>query len=331
MTRIAFLINPIAGGGRALRGWESFRGRIGGEVSFDSYRSERPGQAVELAERAALRGYDVVVAVGGDGTIHETVNGLMRAGYRNGAYTGPCLGILPLGRGNDFARTFRLQGDIEEVWRRQLAALDGPRHHVDVGRLASDDEPPWYFVNMCGAGFDADVAAMANRLPRRLGGALPYVMGIIFNFVALKSRQLEIELSDVIEVSEYTFGGWDNIIENRDDGGLVNIRVQEQLLLTLTGIGRFLGGGMMLLPFAEPSDGYLDVMLVRPVGRVRLLRVLGSSFRGEHVAEPEVAYFRARRVMIRGPSGTNFHADGDYVRQEAAVVDALPRVLPVLF
>lgn len=331
MTRIAFLINPIAGGGKALRGWESLQAAIGGDISFESYRSERPGMAVELAERAALDGYDAVVAVGGDGTIHETVNGLMRVGYRNGEYRGPSLGILPLGRGNDYARTFRVQGDLTAVYKRQMAALNAPKHHVDVGRLASDDEVPWYFVNMCGAGFDADAAATANRLPRRLGGALPYIMGIIFNFIALKSRHLEIELSDVIEVPGYAIGKWDNIVTNTDDAGLMSIRVDDQLLLTLTGIGRFLGGGMMLLPFAEPSDGYLDVMLVRPVGRVRLLRVLGSSFRGEHVAEPEVAYFRARRAVIRGPSGTNFHADGDFVRQQTAVVDALPRVLPVLF
>lgn len=331
MSRIAFLINPIAGGGRALRGWESLQGRIGSDVEFDSYRSERTGQAVELAQRAALQGYDAVVAVGGDGTIHETVNGLMQVGYKDGEYSGPSLGMLPLGRGNDFARTFGVNGDMEAIWKRQLAVLDGRKRSVDIGRLASEDGVPWYFVNMCGAGFDADVAATANRLPRRLGGALPYVLGIIFNFATLKSRRLEIELSDVIEVSGYTPGKWESITTDTDDGGLVNVRVEDQLLLSLTGIGRFLGGGMMLLPFAEPRDGYLDVMLVRPVGRVRLLRVLGSSFKGEHVAEPEVAYFRARRATIRGPSGTNFHADGDFVRHQAVVVDALPRILPVLF
>ncbi len=332
MTKVLFIVNPIAGGGRALRGWRVLRPQLPPGAAFNHVQTRSPGEGVRLAARAVTEQYDAVVPVGGDGTIQEVVNGLLSAGLVNSRYTGPVMGLLPLGRGNDFARTFEVGGKLKDLWMKQWWALTGhaAERRVDVGRLTTVAGSS-YFINMCGAGFDADVAATANRLPRRLGGALPYLAGIFLRFIALSSRLLQIHMSDVVPVEGCEPRRWRTMVTARTDDGREDITVRQRFLLVLAGVGRFLGGGMMLLPHAEPRDGYLDVMLAGPVSRLRLLRVLRSSFTGRHILEPEVAYFRARRLSVRGTADTNIHADGDYVGTGSVEIDALPRVLPVLF
>ena len=330
MSRVAFIVNPIAGGGRALRGWRALRPHLPAQGTFDQYLTRSPGEAVRLAEMAARQNYDAVVPVGGDGTIQEVVNGLLGVGLGGSRYMGPAMGMLPLGRGNDFARTFDLRGQLSDMWLRQWRSLKGLHRQIDVGRQICAGRTS-YFINMCGAGFDADVAATANRLPRRLGGALPYLCGIFLRFIALSSKALKIHMSDVVPVEGCPHRAWHTITTTQGDDGRTDIRVQQRFLLVLAGVGRFLGGGMMLLPHAEPRDGYLDVMLAGPVGRMRLLRVLRSSFAGEHIREPEVAYFRARSLSVIGTADTNIHADGDYVGTGSVKIDGLSRILPVLF
>ncbi len=330
MPRVAFIVNPIAGGGRALRGWKALRPHLPAEGSFDPYLTRSAGEGVRLAEMAARDNYDAVVSVGGDGTVQEVVNGLLGVGFSRSRYSGPAMGMLPLGRGNDFARTFELRGEVRDLWDKQWRALKGSHRQVDVGRQTCAGRSS-YFINMCGAGFDADVAATANRLPRRMGGALPYLCGIFVRFIALSSQALNIHMHDVVPVEGCAHRPWDTITTMQGEDGRIDVTVKQRFLLVLAGVGRFLGGGMMLLPHAQPRDGYLDVMLAGPVGRLRLLRVLRSSFAGEHVCEPEVAYFRARSLSVIGTADTNIHADGDYVGTGSVKIDGLSRILPVLF
>ena len=330
--RMAFIINPVAGGGRAIRGWKSIVSSFGGDIDADEFISRAPGDAKDLARIAAGHGYDSVIAVGGDGTLHEVVNGLMAGGWRDGVYSGPRLGLLPLGRGNDFARTFRISGKLSDIWGQQAGQnLPTAGRLIDVGRLRTATGEVSHFVNMCGAGFDADVAATANRMPRAFGGAVPYLAGILVHFLTLRARPLRVLLRDVQPVEESRPAVWDTIREEPSSNGRVDLLIEDKMLLALSGIGRFLGGGMKLLPHADPVDGFLDVMLARPTGRLRFVRVLQRSFSGEHLSEERVAYFRARRMEITADGATNVHADGDFVGRGSVEIEVLPRVLPTLF
>ncbi len=324
-VRYAAIINPIAGGGRALRGWRALREIIHRTGELEEYYTEYPGHATEVARVLTRKSYTMAIAVGGDGTIHEVINGLMEENG-DGHYVGPLFATLPLGRGNDFARTFQLAMDPGEAWAYQTNGRVKGRL-IDIGRVEPDQGAGSYFVNMCGAGFDADSAAVANRLPRGLGGALPYVVGVLVNFIRLRNRALEVRLRGAERVSAFSPPGWAPAGPDLDG----NLVLSDAFLLTSIGIGKYLGGGMMLLPHADPTDGMLDVMVARRVGRARLLRILPGIFRGEHLGEPEVSYYRAREVEILAPENTHIHADGDPVGTGGATVRVIPKVLPVAF
>ncbi len=323
--RIAAIINPVAGGGRATSGWRDLRETVRGFADVDEFFSQYPGHAAEMARDLSPDGYAMAMAVGGDGTVHEVVNGLMtRAG--NGRYTGPSFGAIPLGRGNDFARTYGLTLEPGSAWQAQSQS-NGNHRRIDIGVITPFVGQPAYFVNMCGFGFDADAAATANRLPRQLGGALPYVLGVLGAFVSMNNRELSIELEGLQPVASVVQPKWaPTTLE-----GSESLEMSDRFLLASAGIGRYLGGGMMLLPHADPSDGLLDVMLARRVRRLRLLKILHRVFEGGHVGEPEVAYYRARKVRIAGSPGTNIHADGDPVGGTGADISVLPGALPVCF
>ncbi|HEY8449656.1 MAG TPA: diacylglycerol kinase family protein, partial [Bacillota bacterium] len=164
------ILNPVAAHGRVRRRWpridEALRSVTGNAPTV--WVSQAPGHAVDLAERAVHEGYDWVAACGGDGTVHEVVNGLCRAADGQLADgRPPYLVVLPAGTGNDFARSLGIP-------RHPLQAIASYRNGsvgtVDVGRVSGR-----FFANVGGAGFDAEVAAEVNRSGKRMSGALPYV------------------------------------------------------------------------------------------------------------------------------------------------------------
>ncbi len=330
--RVAFIVNPVAGGGKANRSWSRLKKHIPCWISFEVHFSQAPGHAVNLSADIATENYDAVVAVGGDGTISEVVNGLLSVGMASERYIGPALGVIPAGRGNDLARTFSLSSEPLDAWRRQQSQLGQVQRYLDVGRvLNSSQEQLSYFVNMCGVGLDADVAEIANSLPRILGGFIPYLIGVVVSFMGMKYHKTTVRLSGVEEVPEMEPDAWGTIENSGDSEGQQTHIIEDALLLTTIGVGRFIGGGMMLLPHSVQGDGSLDVMLVRAKGRLFLLSLLTKSFKGEHLKHPDVAYFRARSVDVSGPDNVNVHADGDPITYGGAAFDVLPAILPVLF
>ncbi|MFO7942484.1 MAG: diacylglycerol kinase family lipid kinase [Bacillota bacterium] len=322
--RIAAIINPIAGGGRAIDGWRTLREAVRQNGELDEYISEYPGHAIDVARRVGGDGYSMAFAIGGDGTIHEVVNGLMQHCV-DGRYVGPTFGTVPLGRGNDFARTFGLSTDPAGAWDLQTGGRRVTRK-IDVGWVKPASGEKTYFVNMCGVGFDADAAASANGVPRILGGSLPYVLGVLARFVTLRGRDLEVRLEGIRPVKGVRQPQWAPEPSHGTD-----ICLRNRFLSMSVGIGRYLAGGMMLLPEANPGDGLLDIMMVRSVGRLRVLSMLPTVFRGGHIGEPEVAYYRASSVAIVGGRDLNVHADGDPIGSGGAEFGVIPRVLPVSF
>ncbi len=157
------IVNRAAGHGRAARIWEQIRPVLLARGSeYEWLETLRPGHATELARDAVSRGFQRIIAVGGDGTVHETVNGL--------AQSPVVLGVIPAGTGNDFAKTLALPKDPSQA----LAAIDSGRvRRIDLAR-ANDR----YYMNVAGVGFDAEVAGEANRIPKYIKGAAGYLVSI---------------------------------------------------------------------------------------------------------------------------------------------------------
>jgi diacylglycerol kinase (ATP) len=298
--RTLVILNPASGHGlgRRLRP-RIERGLRAAGIAFDLVETTAPGHAVALGREAAAAGVDRVLAAGGDGTTHEVANGLLDAPPAADGATGPALGTLPIGTGNDFAKLLGVFRLPPEAAAGRMAAAE-PRR-FDVGRVIGE-----YFDNSLGIGFDAEVARQANQT-RKLRGLAVYVVAVYKTFASFRAPMLEVTAA-----------------AHQETGPMMMLECA---------IGRSAGGGFYLTPDADPCDGLLDVCLIRKVGLVKFLRYVPRVLRGRHVGLAEVAMFRDAVVKIRSPDRPLLlHLDGE-VREPAAreiEVTVVPRRLRVL-
>ncbi len=297
MTRMRLIVNPAAGRGYAIRTAEHARRLLEGlGAAFDLVQTEAPGDGIRLAEEAAREGCSPVVAVGGDGTVHEVLNGLVRA-HDNGGPIGT-LGVIPAGSGNDFDYMFRAKDGLAGACRR---LAEGKTRLIDVGRI--DDR---YFANAVGIGFDAAVNIVSRKY-RRLRGLLLYLLSALETiFVYYKAP---------------------TVCVNYD-----GTEVRGKMLLVSVGNGRRIGGGFMLTPSAEVDDGVFDLCLAREVSRLEILRLIPHVIRGTHVNKPPVTMVRARKIVVTSDGALPSHVDGEIYTLDAhrLEMEVLPQRLRVV-
>ena len=280
--RFYVILNPTAGRGAAARAWPKVRAVLeGAGARVELAETARHGHAAELAESAARAGWGAVVAVGGDGTVHEVANGLLRASDAGAAM--PALGIVPVGSGNDFSLLAGLPRDPVEAARR---IVSGAERRVDAGRV----DGRW-FVNGVGVGLDARVAVEANR-NRRLRGIGIYLWALARVLASFRAPMMRVEI----------------------DGDEV---IERPLTLATVGNGGRHGGGFWICPAAKLDDGLLDVCVCDALGRLRILRFLPKVLRGTHVGERCVRMRTARRVRITSDTPLPVHADGEILSEAA--------------
>jgi diacylglycerol kinase (ATP) len=278
------ILNPASGHGlgRKLRP-RIERGLREAGVAFDLVETTEPGHAVTLGREAAAAGIERVLAGGGDGTAHEVANGLLQAAPASDGATRPALGTIPIGTGNDFAKLLKVCKLPPEAAARRMA--DAEVRVFDVGRVIGE-----YFDNSLGIGFDAEVARQANQT-KHLSGLAVYVVAVYKSFVSFRAPVLEVTSAPHNETGP--------------------------MMMLECSIGVSAGGGFYLTPDAEPSDGLLDVCLIRKVGLVKFLRYVPRVLKGKHVGLPEVAMFRATALRIRSADRPLLlHLDGE-VREPA--------------
>jgi YegS/Rv2252/BmrU family lipid kinase len=277
VTRTVVVVNPAADGGRTERRWRDLRddlGRLG--LTFDWSLTTGPGSAILLAGAAAEAGADLVVAVGGDGTLNEVINGITRHEARR-----PTVGALLTGRGRDAARNLGLAAEPRAAARR---LVEGADVHVDLVRADWPDGTRRYLVGAAGAGFDA---AVARRVAAGGGrGTLPYLRAVVTTLSAHATVAAAIEADGA--------RAWAG-----------------RLSTAVVANGAHYGGGMKIAPAAAVADGLLDLVVVGDLGRLELLRWLPRVYRGGHLANPKVVTQRARRVTIQPAAPLPVHVDGE--------------------
>ncbi|MEP6808444.1 MAG: diacylglycerol kinase family protein [Chloroflexota bacterium] len=300
-----FIVNPIAGSGRAhgivprIEAWLKERG-----IEARVLETRERGHAERLAAAAADLGHDRVIAVGGDGTMQEVINGLLASGA--GTDGGPlAMGIVPAGRGNDMARSVNLPID-------PLACLPialGPRlQPFDVGRATSPDGTSRYFGAAGGVGFDAAVAyTMAVRRRFWMRGEAGYFLATLNELRRHRNSDLRVTLSAE---------GEDRVVSQR-------------FLFVAFANGPFYGGGMQICPDARTDDGLLDVCLVGDLSRLAALRELPGIYEAKHLKNPNVEIVRARNVRIEGTSATRVHLDGEPFGTVPVEITLLPGAMSV--
>ncbi|HQR17218.1 MAG TPA: diacylglycerol kinase family lipid kinase [Gemmatimonadales bacterium] len=289
------MLNPAAGHGRSARFREDVHAAARtawGEVELAL--TTNPGHATALAREAVGR-VERVIAVGGDGTVHEVANGLLT----NGARSLPMLAVVPVGTGNDFAK---LTGTAKLAPMAAVAALAaGTVRLFDVGMAWGE-----YFVNSLGVGLDADVARRVN-LYKHWPGAAGYVVAALQAIVHRKPLRLR------VDAGGQSWAGPTTVLE--------------------IGVGPCAGGLFYLTPDARPDDGLLDVCAIGPFGLGFLLTRAHRVLSGKHVTLKEVRMARANRVRITSEDGPlTAHLDGELRSPGHHVLEAslLPGALPVL-
>jgi YegS/Rv2252/BmrU family lipid kinase len=274
MTRHAIIVNPAAGSGRGARSLPHLQDALTASgLEHTLVRTERRGHAADLAREAVLSGAGVVVAAGGDGTANEVINGLMQARQAGGP--SPPLGVLCVGRGNDFAASMGIPYDLEEGCQALVA---GHRRTIDIGHVTGGLHPEGRFFGNCvGMGFDAIATIEVSKLPR-LGGFLSFLVAVLKTIFIYHDAPL----------ATITY----------DDQTLT----QRSLLVSVMN-GRRLGGGFVMAPDSEPDDGLFDLCIATHVSRTRKLMLLPHFMRGTQGGEREIATARASRVSITGVDG----------------------------
>jgi diacylglycerol kinase (ATP) len=302
MKKIAMIINLWAGQGRVRRQWGQIDDLRQRHRAIDCRETRSPGDATVLATAAAHEGYDVVIAVGGDGTVNETINGLMCA--QNPPTSRPRLGVLPLGSANDFARGLHLLGDLPIAFSRILSDHTAS---VDLGYIAQPTGQIRYFGFSTGLGFVGMVAAKRFHT-RHLRGALLYF------WAALQT------------IREY--GDSPCLHVQFDEEGPVT-----EALLFVSVNNTATVGGFPLTPHARMDDGFLDVIYLSAVDKIRMLQLLLKAKRGAHLQEPEFRVVRTRRLSIGAPASLPLHIDGEVNHGTATnclEIGVLPRALQVI-
>jgi YegS/Rv2252/BmrU family lipid kinase len=303
MHNIRMILNPQADRGRSYQTAGDLR-QLSSELGGSDWAgTEFPGHATELALAAAQAGYETVVALGGDGTAHEVVNGLMQCEPSRR----PRLGVVPLGSGNDFAVGIGMSKDPFKAVQRLFHG--GEEKTIDVGRIRDASGREEYFCNVLGIGFDAAINIQSRRITW-LHGFPMYLVSTLWTIM----RKYEKPLLQM-EIDGQKFSG-------------------RYLMLTI-GNGTREGGGFKVTPDARMDDGELDYLLVDAMSRLRMLRMIPEVMNGTHGRFPEAHLGRMRGLRLTSDMALPIQSDGEmYAPYQADVreieIEILARAIRVL-
>jgi YegS/Rv2252/BmrU family lipid kinase len=284
--RLTLVMNPTAAGGRPLRVLPGVQEQLRALGLEHRVVQTTDIEHAAAEARAAAEGGETVVALGGDGLV-----GAIAAAVRS---TGP-IGVLPGGRGNDFARALGISQDPNEACR---VLADGEERRVDLGEV--NGRP---FVSIASAGFDSDANRIANEV-KLIKGNLVYLYGALRALAAWKDTNFTVELDG----EKHEFQGYNVITAN----------------------SAYYGGGMRVAPDADMADGIVDVVLIGSHSKLRFLSNLPKVFSGKHVAVEGVSAHRAREVRISADRPFDVYADGDRLTELPATVRMIPGELRVI-
>ena len=296
------IVNPAAGANSTHRKWPGIKSLLKTSgLSFDYQFTEGRGHGIELAKAAAGDGYRFLVAVGGDGTIHEVANGIMQT--PNSGKTS--MGIICTGTGSDLSRSVGISHD----YARACSTINSPQRMViDIGlaEYSQKGQPcRRYFVNSAGIGFDATVVAATEQLPKFFGGTIPYLTGLARTFLGYRNKNVTFKIGD-------------------------KAPEKARVLSVVIANGRYFGGGMHIAPEAKLDDSLLDMLIVGDFGKLELLRVFHRVYKGSHLTYPKIRLEKDSKISIESSQKFLLHADGELLGEGPVTFSLLPKALTLV-
>jgi YegS/Rv2252/BmrU family lipid kinase len=276
--KVKIIMNPVADMGNAYKVANDLRPIIAEYGKADWSGTVYPTHATELAEQAGEQGYDMIIAMGGDGTVHEVVNGLMRVA----AERRPMLGVVPVGSGNDFAHSISIPMKSDHALAH---ALKGQPSALDIGMMRDENGRIEYFDNTVGIGFDAVVTIRSHRLPV-VRGFLMYLTAVI-QTILLNHEPARMKL-------EADGESWE----------------QTNLMVTVCNGARE-GGGFLVAPEAKNDDGIFHYAMIKKVSRAMMFRLIPEVMKGTHGRFQQVKLGACRKLSLISERPVYIHADGE--------------------
>jgi diacylglycerol kinase (ATP) len=290
------ILNPVAG--RGARSWPLYEAELK-RRGVSICATQKAGDAREFAREAIEAGADVLIAAGGDGTLGEVAGAILESGQRRVR-----LGVLPIGTGNDFARTLGVWGEPK---RALNAIFEGTTRRFDAGRIECNGrERVW--LNVAGCGFDALVAKRINdwgqrKTMRRARGLAAYLLATARELAEFRAFDAQLEL----------------------DGE----RLEIPAVLVAVANAKSYGGGMLVCPDAKLDDGLFDVCIIQKVSRSEFLRAFPGVFAGKHTNHPKVLMRRCRAIRVESKQSVPVLADGEIEGSAPFACEIVPDALEV--
>jgi YegS/Rv2252/BmrU family lipid kinase len=306
------VVNPRSGGGATGRTFAAMRGTIERALGkVEIAMTERPGHGIDLARQAAIAGHPLVIAVGGDGTIHEVVNGLMQArtgGYGTKAETVE-LGIIGQGTGGDFRKSLGLEHRLD---RYVEALASGKRRAIDVGKFFGGGKTAHYFVNILSVGMGGLVDRYVAQAPRLLGGKAAYFGASLKALLNARLGTVRCTVTSSGKSEEHVIRSFMIAVCN----------------------GRFFGGGMKVAPMAELDDGAFEIVALGATSKLGFAMTSGSIYSGEHIQQAGTVHLRGQNVkleLVNDDAKNVFllDVDGEPMGGLPLEIEVVPRALTV--
>jgi diacylglycerol kinase (ATP) len=288
--KACIIVNPIAG---SIKDLDVLLKKLRRLRPGELHLTHKAGDAETFARKAIRAGCNYVIAAGGDGTLNEVVNGI--ASPRRAREI--CVGVVPLGTGNDFARSLGLPATLEENIDILRSKQTAP---IDLVRVRSDRTR--YFVNVSTGGFSGLVNEKLTPGIKRAWGPLAYVRSAAAALPDLHAYRTTIALDSTERLSI----------------DLYNVIIAN---------GRFVAAGLPIAPNADPSDGLLDLVLIPKLPKPEMALLATEMVLGKHLSSNALIFRRAKKISVRSRPGMWFNVDGEAVGNEPAVFQVVPRAL----
>ncbi len=297
MSKLLLIFNPNAGSGRAQKVFRLIENHLNQiQQTFDVLITQYPGHGQSLVTSTPLTDYQAVISCGGDGTLFETVNGLMDHDESNR----PPLGIIPVGTGNAFSRELGL---LPSDWKKGLnIILRGQVKSVDLGHVKCVDES-FYFINIIGMGFVVNCGKSTLKIKKL--GKISYTLATLWETIKLKKHAVHVEIdSELLE----------------DD--MVFIEVANS---------RYTGTSFLIAPDAKIDDGLLDVIMLKNISKTKILRLFPSIYSGKHINYPEFETRQVRIITITTKQPIPLMPDGEFIGKTPTTISCCPNAIKLLY
>ena len=292
------LINPTSGNGKANKSWPKIKTKLENNgFDFDFQFTKSGKHNIELVLFAVNHGFKNIICIGGDGTIHNTVNGIML--QKKVRFSGITLGVIPIGTGNDWVKTYNIPKNIDNA----ISVIkNGAITQQDIGKIEflNSKKPPIFFNNLAGVGFDGYVVSKVGKYKHF--GTLAYLIGAVVGLFSFKNFEVKI---------------------------IVNSQtINTKSLMVLVGLCKYSGGGMQLTNYTSPSNGLFDISIAKNFSKLDIIKNILKLFNGNFVNLKKVNTLKTSSITILCADKTQqpfIQADGELIGAENITVSIIPQ------